>query len=213
LRRLGTWMAAQSVLYAIGSQVTIIVLAALLTKSELGGMRSIQVVFAPMTLIGEALHYPGVPIMTRALASSLAEARRWAWRLGLGAVALIGLYLAVVLPFDKQILSNVFRPEFTKFTPLILPTALSQFVWGSSIGFLILLKADRRVQATVACIIANTAATFTLTPFLAVRYGVLGAAWGLAFGTVGGAIASVVFGLKPGDISLRFWRQDETVAT
>jgi O-antigen/teichoic acid export membrane protein len=212
LRRLGTWMAAQSVLFAIGSQVTIIVLAALLTKSELGGMRSIQVVFAPMTLIGEALHYPGVPIMTRALASSLAEARRWAWRLGAGAVVLIGLYLAVVLPFGNEILSKVFRPEFTKFTPLILPTALAQFVWGSSIGFLILLKADRRVQATVANILANTTATFVLAPFLAARYGVLGAAWGLAFGTACGAIASVTFGLMPRDISLRFWRE-EALAT
>ncbi len=213
LRRLGTWMAAQSVLFAIGSQATIIVLATILTKSDLGGMRAIQVVFAPMTLIGEALHYPGIPIMTRALTTSLAEARKWAWRLGLGAVALIGLYLAVVLPFADEILSKVFQPEFTKFTPLILPTALAQFVWGASIGFLILLKADRRVQATVTCILANAAATFALTPFLATRYGVLGAAWGLAFGTVGGAVASVVFGLMPGDISLRFWRDEDVLAT
>src|SRR4029077_5680239 len=108
---LGSWMAAQSVMFATGSQVTIIILAALLTRSELGGMRAIQVVFAPMSLIGEALHYPGVPIMTRALASSLADARRWAWRLGLSAVVLIGLYLAVVLPFSSEILSKVFRPE------------------------------------------------------------------------------------------------------
>jgi len=209
LRRLGSWMAGQSVMFAIGSQVTIIVLAALLTKSELGGMRAILVVFAPMTLIGEALHYPGVPIMTRALASSLAEARRWAWRLGLGAVALIGIYLAVLIPFADEVLSKVFRPEFTKFTELILPTALSQFIWGGSIGFLILLKAGRRVRATAACIVANTVATFTLTPFLASRYGVLGATWGLAFGTTAGAIASLVFGLRPGDISLRFWREPE----
>src|SRR4029077_12776132 len=97
---LGSWMAAQSVMFATGSQVTIIVLASLLTKSELGGMRAIQVVFAPMTLIGEALHYPGVPIMTRALSTSLADARRWAWRLGLGAIGLIGIYLAVLVPFS-----------------------------------------------------------------------------------------------------------------
>jgi O-antigen/teichoic acid export membrane protein len=212
LRRLGSWMAAQSIMFAMGSQVTIIVLAALLTKSDLGGMRAIQVVFAPMTLIGEAMHYPGVPIMTRALATSLADARRWAWRLGLGAIALIGIYLAVLVPFRDEVLSRVFRPEFTHFTELILPTAISQFIWGSSIGFLILLKADRRVHATSACIVANTIATLTLTPFLAARYGVIGASWGLAFGTAGGAVASIVFGLRPNDISLRFWRDpDEPV--
>jgi len=85
---------------------------------------------APMTLIGEALHYPGIPIMTRALASALAEARRWAWRLGLGAIVLIGLYLAVLLPFRDQVLSKVFRPEFTRFTALILPTPRSRSSCG-----------------------------------------------------------------------------------
>ncbi|MDQ1511753.1 MAG: hypothetical protein QOG50_3597 [Actinomycetota bacterium] len=213
LRRLGSWMAMQSLILAVGSQVTIIILAALLTRSELGGLRAVQVLFAPMTLIGEALHYPGVPIMTRALASTQAVARRWAWRLGLGAIVLIGLYLAVLVPLGDQALSKVFRPEFTSFTPLILPTVLAQFIWAASIGFVILLKADRRVRATVACISVNTIATFTLTPFLASRYGVLGAAWGLACGTGGGAIASIVFGLFRRDIPLRFWREQDGLVT
>ena len=213
LRRLGSWMAAQSVMFAAGAQMTIIILAVLLTKSDLGGLRAVLVVFAPMTLIGEALHYPGVPIMTRALASTLTEARRWAWRLGLGAIVLIGLYLAVLIPFSDQVLSKVFRPEFTRFTPLILPTAIAQFVWASSIGFVILLKADRRVHASVACIAANTLSTFTLTPVLAARYGVLGAAWGLAAGTAAGAIASIVFGLFPRDIHLQFWREQDVLVS
>src|SRR6185503_1717502 len=133
------------------------------------------VVFAPMTLIGEALHYPGVPIMTRALASTLAEARKWATRLGLGALGLIALYLAVVAPLSGQILARVFGPEFERFTNLILPTALAQLGWALSIGFLILLKADRRVHATVACMVTNTIVTIAATPILASRYGVLGA--------------------------------------
>jgi hypothetical protein len=149
--------------------------------------------------------------MTRALASSLAEARRWAWRLGLSAVVLIGLYLAVLLPFRDQVLSKVFRPEFTRFTELILPTALSQFVWAASIGFLILLKAGRRVHATAACLGANTIVALTVTPFLASRYGVLGAAWGLSFATAAGAVAAIVFGLLPRDIPLPFWRDEEVL--
>jgi O-antigen/teichoic acid export membrane protein len=209
LRRLGSWMAMQNLTFAVGTQVTIIILAALLTKGELGGLRAIMVLFAPMTLIGEALHYPGVPIMTRALTESKAAARRWAWRLGLGAVAVIGCYLAILIPFRDEVLSKVFRPEFTQFTALILPTALAQFIWAASIGFVILLKADRRVRATFACMAAYTVVAFTLTPLLASRYGVLGAAWGLACGTAGGAIASIGFGLLPRDISLRFWREPE----
>lgn len=213
LRRLGSWMAAQNMLFAAGSQVTIIILAALVSRGDIGGMRAVQVVFAPMTFIGEALHYPGIPIMTRALAQSLAEARRWAVRLGLGALVLISLYLAVVIPFSDQLLSKVFRPEFTRFTELILPTAVAQFVWGSSIGFLILLKADRRVQATIASILANTLVALVFTPILAIRYGVLGATWGLACATSAGAITSIVFGLLPHDFSLRFRREPRVAVT
>ncbi len=209
LRRLGSWMAIESIIIALGGQATIITLAALLTASEIGGLRVISVVFAPMTLIGEALHYPGVPIMTRALASALADARRWAWRLGLGALGLLGCYLAVVAPLSSQILTHVFGPEFTRYTKLILPTALAQLLWSVSIGFLILLKADRRVHATVACMVTNTIATFMATPLLASRYGVLGAAWGLAFGTAVGAISAIGFGVLPRDIPLRFWREQE----
>jgi O-antigen/teichoic acid export membrane protein len=209
LRRLGTWMAMESVIIAVGGQATIIILASLLSAGELGGLRVVQVVFAPMTLIGEALHYPGVPIMTRALASTLAEARIWATRLGLGALGLIALYLAVVAPLSGQILARVFGPEFERFTNLILPTALAQLVWALSIGFLILLKADRRVHATVACMVTNTIVTITATPILASRYGVLGAAWGLALGTATGSVSAIVFGLLRRDIPFRFWREEE----
>jgi O-antigen/teichoic acid export membrane protein len=209
LRGLGSWMATESVIIAVGGQATIIILASLLSAGEIGGLRVVQVVFAPMTLIGEALHYPGVPIMTRALASTLAEARKWATRLGLVALGLIALYLAVVAPLSGQILARVFGPEFKRFTDLILPTALAQLLWALSIGFLILLKADRRVHATVACMLTNTIVTITATPILASRYGVLGAAWGLALGTTTGSISAIVFGLFPRDIPLRFWREAE----
>ena len=101
----------------------------------------------------------------------------------MGAVALIGCYLAVLIPFRDEVLSKVFRPEFTQFTSLILPTAIAQFVWAASIGFVILLKADQRVRATFACMAAYTIVAFTLTPLLASGYGVLGVAGGLAPGT------------------------------
>jgi O-antigen/teichoic acid export membrane protein len=151
--------------------------------------------------------------MTRALATTGAEARRWAWRLGFAAIVVIGLYLGVLIPLSDQALSKVFRPEFTRFTSLILPTVLAQFVWAASIGFVILLKADRRVRASVACIGANTIATITLAPLLASRYGVLGAAWGVACGTAAGAIATIGFGLLARDIPLRFGREQEALLT
>jgi O-antigen/teichoic acid export membrane protein len=203
LLRLGSWLGLENIIVTVGSQTTIIVLAIVLSASDLGGIRVVQVVFAPMTLVGEAFLFPGVPIMARALANSLADARRWAWRLGLVAVALVGIYLAVVVPFGAQLLTHVFGPQFAKFTSLVPPTAIGQLIGASAIGFAIFVRADRRVHAIVASRALNTGVTLLLAPLLAMRYGVLGAVWGLSLGPALGSSSIVVFGLLPTDIFQR----------
>jgi O-antigen/teichoic acid export membrane protein len=202
LRRLGWWLGVENLIITIGGQATVIVLAIVLSASDLGGIRVVQVAFAPMTLVGEAILFPGVPIMARALTLSLAEARRWAWRLGFYAVCLVGLYLAVVVPFDTQVLTRVFGPQFARFTSLVAPTALGQLVYAAGIGFAVFLRADRRVHSIVLSRVLNTAVTIVLAPLLAVRFGVLGAVWGLVLGPAVGSIVIVVCGLRKHDISL-----------
>src|SRR5205085_11900146 len=154
----------------------------------------------PMTLVGEAFAFPGVPIVGRALASSLEEARRWAWRLGLGAAGLVLLYLAVVVPWRTQVLSRVFGPEFRGFTSLALPIALAQPLRAVSTGYSILLRVDQRVHAIVVSRTLTTVATLLLAPLLALAFGALGAVWGLALGSAVGSIAIIFCGLLARDI-------------
>ncbi|MDQ1449248.1 MAG: hypothetical protein QOC79_2219 [Actinomycetota bacterium] len=200
LRRLGSWLAIENVILTAGSQAIVILLAAVLGASDLGGIRAVEVVFAPMTLVGEAFAFPGVPIVGRALASSLAEARRWAWRLGLGAAGLVLLYLAVVFPWRTQVLSRVFGPDFRRFTSLALPIALAQPLRAVSTGYSILLRVDQRVHAIVASRTLTTVATMLLAPVLALAFGALGAVWGLALGSAVGSIAIIFCGLLSRDI-------------
>lgn len=202
LRRLGWWLGIENLIITIGGQATVIVLAIVLSASDLGGIRVVQVAFAPMSLVGEAFLFPGVPIMARALSVSLAEARRWARRLGMGAVGLVCVYLAVVVPFGSQVLSRVFGPQFARFTSLVPPTAVGQIVYASGIGFAIFLRADRRVHSIVLSRIVNTTATIVLGPLLAVRYGVLGAVWGISMGPSLGSIVIIVCGHLAEDIPL-----------
>ncbi len=200
LRYLGTWLAIENVILSAGGQVTVVLLASQLGAADLGGIRAVEVVFAPMTLIGEAFAFPGVPIIARALAISLAAARRWAWRLGGIAVALVGAYLAVATPLAGQILSRVFGPEFEEFTSLVLPIALAQLLRAGSTGFSILIKADQRVGALMTCRAVATGLTFVLGPLLAAMYGLVPAVWGLALGSAAGSIATIVLGLMARDI-------------
>jgi O-antigen/teichoic acid export membrane protein len=201
LRRLGSWLAIENIILTAGSQATVILLAAELGASDLGGIRAVEVLFAPMTLIGEAFAFPGVPILSRALATSAANARQWAWKLGLGAAILVGFYLGVAGPFSAQVLSRVFGPEFAIFTSLVLPIALAQLLRAASTGFSVLLKADRRVHAIVACRAITTAVVLVLAPLGAYRFGVLGAVWGLALGSAVGSTATILCGLLSHDIA------------
>jgi O-antigen/teichoic acid export membrane protein len=200
LRHLGSWLAMESIVVSAGSQAGVIILAVILSTSDLGGIRVVQVVFAPMSLVNEAFTFPGVPIVARALAVSMAAARRWAWQLGAGALAVVGLYLAVVIPLSGQILTRVFGPEFKQFTPLVLPTALSQLPVAAAIGFLILLKADRRVHAIVTGIAIRNVASLILAPIMAIKWGVEGAVWSTVITSTLAALLTVYFGLLPGDI-------------
>jgi O-antigen/teichoic acid export membrane protein len=215
LRRLGSWLAVESVLVSAGSQALIIILAIILTTSEIGGIRVVSVVFAPMSLVNEAFTFPGIPIISRAIAESMGAARRWAWQLGLGALAIVGVYLAVVIPFSGQILSHVFGPEFEQFKDLVVPTAIGQLPIAAATGFLILLKADRRVHGIVAVICIRTAVGLLLAPILAVEFGVLGAVWGVTIAALVSGAFTVYFGLLSRDIPFfrfeRFAMIDDSV--
>ena len=202
----GTWdrgWPVQNVVFSAGAQLTIVLLAGQLGAGGLGGIRAVDVVFAPMTLVGEAFSFPGVPILARALAVSATDARRWAWRLSGGASLLVGVYLAVATPLSRPILSHVFGPEFAVFTAIVIPIALGQLVRASSIGFAILLKADRRVHAITVCRGLTTGLALVLGPTLAAFYGLVPAVWGTEMGLVVGSIATIVCGLMRRDVPFR----------
>jgi O-antigen/teichoic acid export membrane protein len=203
LAYLGSWLAVQNVVFSAGAQLTVVLLAAQLGARDLGGIRAVDVVFAPMTLIGEAFSFPGVPILARALARSLSEARRWAWRLSAGASGIVGLYLVVATPFSRQILQRLFGPEFGVYTVIVIPVALGQLLRASSTGFSILLKADRRVHAITVARGLTTGLALVLGPALAARYGLVPAVWGTELALVVGSIATIVCGLLSDDVPFR----------
>jgi O-antigen/teichoic acid export membrane protein len=213
LRVLGSWLAIENLILALGTQALVFVLAAQLGAGDIGGIRAVEVVFAPMSLFGEAFAFPGTPIVARALASSLAEARRWAWRLSFGASALIALYFALTIPLRGRLLATVFGPDFRTFARLALPLALAQLLRAAATGFALLTRADRRVHSLITSRVINTGATLVFTPLFAWQFGVMGAVLGLALGSTLGSICDIGFGMLSADIGLTvFSRQPAAVA-
>jgi O-antigen/teichoic acid export membrane protein len=202
LRVLGLWFAFENGILTLGSQAIVFVLAGQLGAGDIGGIRAAEVVFAPMSLIGEAFAFPGTPIVARSLATSLAEARRWARLLGLAALALVAIYFSFTVPLRGRLLSTVFGPTFRTYAPLALPLALAQLLRAAATGFGLLLRADRRVRALITSRMISTGATLVFAPLLAWQFGAIGAVTGLGLGSAVGSIADIGFGVLSADITL-----------
>jgi O-antigen/teichoic acid export membrane protein len=189
----GKWLGAEGIVYTLGSQGLVFVLAFMLGARPLGGIRAVQTLFAPLTLLLPAISLPGLPEMSRRVASSAQGARRFALFLGTAATVLTGVYVLLGLAYGDRLLTLVFGELFRSFESLIPPVGVGQLLVASTIGVALLLKAQRRGKALLIPRLGGSLGTFGLAAGLAASYGVEGAAWGMA---IGSAINSVLlFGL------------------
>ena len=193
----GRWLAGASIAYSIGTQLSIVLIAALLSPSALGGMRAVQTVFGPLTLLAPALTLPVLPALTRRVRSSEADARR----LTLQVIALLVLtasaYVAIAAFFRGSLLSGLFGQQFLQYESLIAPLALQQLVISVNVGLTLLLQARSRGRAifylTLASVPLNLAAVV-----VGATIGLTAVAWALA---VAGAVVLVpmaIFAWRPG---------------
>jgi O-antigen/teichoic acid export membrane protein len=192
---LGRWLGAESLVYALGSQALTFVLAAVLNTQAVGGIRSVQSVFAPLSVIGPALALPGLPAITRRNVVSVTGARRLAAGLGAIAAVLTVGYVMVAVVGGSRLLGFVFGSSFRSFEPLVWPIGLREILVAPTLGFPLLLRAQGRGRALLAGRTIASVVTLTLGTVLAVRDGVIGAAWGIATGAALGALILMGFAL------------------
>ena len=195
--RLARWLAAESLLLIIQLQFAIFGLTAILGAADVGGLRSVQAVFAPMTLLTQAIALPGLPMLTKLSAGSRHPALRWAVRLSVLAVGLVLVYLLAVALFPDHLLGVIFGRDFDRFASLIPPVAVLQLLAAGSLGFFILLKAEGRGRALVVCRAIGAATTGGLTIFLALTSGLTAAVWGVTIGWAAGAVSTTAIALRP----------------
>jgi O-antigen/teichoic acid export membrane protein len=192
----GKWFAADRLASNTGTQGTVFILAPLLGAAALGGLKATNSVFAPLSVLGPSITLPALPMMTRAYKESARLARSTAVRLSLIVTGLTALYTVFLAAGGSVVLVFLFNSKFRHFTSLIVPTAAGQLMASASIGFIVLLKASKRGRPLVTAHIVSTVGTLIVTPILAVKYGVVGAAWGLAIGYGLESVALIVLSWK-----------------
>jgi O-antigen/teichoic acid export membrane protein len=175
---IGRWLAGDGTVYLIVSNITLFVLVAILGTAAMGGYRAASSIFAPLSVLRPAVALPGLPAMTKAVSSSGSKARLVAGKLSGGVVALTGMYLVILGTHRVQLLSLVFGTSFARFAGLILPIGIGEIFLASAVGFSVFLKASREGRPILLSTAVGVIGHFVFASALALRYGLLGAAWG-----------------------------------
>jgi O-antigen/teichoic acid export membrane protein len=194
---LGRWFVVEGAFYTVASQFVVFLLAGLLGVQQVGGMRSVQVLFAPLTLLGPAIALPGLPAMTRRLRRSVSAAWKLAITISAALAAVAAAYLVVSVLWGRVFLSFIFGRGFIPYGSLVWPLGIQQTLILFTGGFLLNMKAARRGKALVLCRASVSLATIAFTTALALPFHLEGAAWGMALGSGVGAIAYVLVS-RPG---------------
>jgi len=192
----GRWLGAGSLVYASLSVVTAVALVAILGQHDYGGLQAVVTVYAPLSLIGPAIVLPGLPVVSRALASSESSARRLVHRLALSIAALTTLYVVLVNIGGGVVLTTLFGRSFESFKDIGWPIGIGQIAAGIGIAFGLLLMARRQGAAVFSAGTLGSATSLGLSSSLAALSGTVGAAWGLSAGSAVGAAATTTFALK-----------------
>jgi O-antigen/teichoic acid export membrane protein len=186
---LGRLLGSASLIYTLGSQTFVFVLALLVGTRDLGGLRAVQSVFAPLSMLGPALALPGLPAVARRLRAGRPAALSLSIRISLLCFLLTVAYVIFAAVFGSGLLASVFGSGFAGFDGLVWPVAMGQLAIAPMLGFGMLLTAERRGGAVVVAETAAAVVTLGLGTALARHYGITGAAWAMALASaVGGAV-------------------------
>jgi O-antigen/teichoic acid export membrane protein len=194
---LARWFGPDAALLVVQGQVVVFALVAIIGTAGVGGLRAVQALFAPMSLLAQAIAFPGLPMLTTMAATSRSLARTWALRLSALAVGLVLAYLGVLWILPHHLLGAVFGSAFSRFDGLIAPTGVLQLLTAGSFSIGLLVKAEGRGRALLLNRVVVTVITVALTVGLAVTSGLTAAAWGMALATAVGAVGIVLIAFWP----------------
>ncbi|HYX43693.1 MAG TPA: oligosaccharide flippase family protein [Acidimicrobiales bacterium] len=189
---LGRWLALESLVIVGGGTAVTFIVASVLGAEALGGLRAVDTVFAPMTLLGQALELPGLPYLSKLWRSSTRAARGAAARVSGIAFVLLTAYLAMAFSLRGTIMTAVFGSGFRQFERLIAPVAVSESIYAGGLGFFMLLKASGRGRARVVSEAVLDVTTICLVWALALRRDLLAVAWGRTIGAAAGQLTATV---------------------
>lgn len=192
----GRWLFVGSIAYGVSSQANVFLIAALLGPAALGGLRAVETVFAPLSLVLPAVSLPALPIMTRRLAIGPNEGKRFAVQVSGLLAGITATYVILAGMGGDTLLRGVFGDSFVGFDSLILPIAIQQVVMATGGGFDLLLQGGKRGRAIVLLFMATAPLGLALVGITAAAGTIVTVAWGLVVVRLTVVIATAVVALR-----------------
>lgn len=176
----GRWNAGAAIISNVGSNTEAFVVAGILGAHALGGLRGVQSIFAPLSLIAPAIGLPGLPAIARANAVAFRSARRLAVRFSAIALAAALVFFAVLFMGGWRLLPFLFGARFRQFRDLIPALATGQVFAAAGVGFPLLIRAQRRGRFLLFSRLGLAVLDIGAVAAGAAEFGLVGAAWGAA---------------------------------
>jgi O-antigen/teichoic acid export membrane protein len=192
----GRWLFVGSVAYGASSQASVFLIAALLGPAAVGGVRAVETVFAPLSLLLPAISLPALPIMTRRLAISPSKGKRFAIEVSGVLMVITAGYVVLAALGGDTLLVAVFGNAFRGFNGLIIPIAIQQVVMASGGGFDLLLQGGKRGRAIVLLFVATAPLSLGLVAVTAATGTIVTVAWGLVVARLAVVLATAAVALK-----------------
>lgn len=197
------WNASAAIVVNVGGTVARFVVAGILSAGAVGGLRSVESLFAPLSVIGPALNLSGLPAVARAHTKGFREARNMAVAISGIAVAATLLYMGFLFSGGWRLLPLLFGQSFDQYRNLLLPVALSQVFVATGIGLGSLITVQRRGRFLLLSRVVAVTIGIGITAVGAIEYGLIGATWA-------SAIASLVLALTVAVAAIREPRSNRT---
>jgi O-antigen/teichoic acid export membrane protein len=179
---LGRWLGAEGVVYAGSLLATTYVILNVLGSAALGGLRAVQSIYAPLTVIVPALTLPGLPATARALSRSRRAALSTSARYTVAALCVTGAYVVVLLPLADPFIAVVFGDGFEAFASLALPIGLGQLLIAGALGSSLLLRVELRGRSIFVARMAGAVTSLAAVAPLSRLWGIEGAAYSIVLG-------------------------------
>jgi O-antigen/teichoic acid export membrane protein len=177
----GRWLFAEAIAYYAGTQAAVFVIAGLLGTAAIGGLRAVQTVFGPITVLAPAVSLPMLPVLVRRLEHSMVRAKVFAVQISILLVGATLAYIAILsLAGSETILGIVFGHGFERYANLVLPVALLQVAEAVNHGFRLLLLAARRGRMMLFMQVLAGFLSLVFVAASASTRGLTAAAWSLA---------------------------------